>query len=166
MTLSVSKRVYERLFQTIRALQKESPREPVTQKQTYDRLKRAYDKPKLSSRHVRRTFRRLAEDRKIAKSGRGQYWLPEYLNKNTEYLKRELEKKFEFEREFWGTVNETMAKRIVELEQKLQWQEIYYEDILEQKEREQNSREETFTEKDREAIKRAKKRLEEKETST
>lgn len=125
MRVSVSRNVCEQVFQTIRRLQKRSPRQPVTQIQVQDIFKRALSKPDLSERHVRRVFRKLRENGKIIRSGRGQYWLPEYHDRKIDYLKRQLQ----LERDFWGTVDEQRQKRVFELELKLEHQELLYEDI-------------------------------------
>jgi len=117
MKISVSEKVYTEILQIIEALQKESPWKPVMQKQVYDKLRRrVHCKSLLSARHVRRAFSKLVNDEKIVKSGRGQYWLPEYLERNINYLKRRIE----FEKDFWRIVDTQRLKRITELEQKLE----------------------------------------------
>lgn len=119
----VSKQVCEKVFRIIERLQKESPRKAVTEKQVHTKIE-------LSLRHVRRAFRKLREDRKIIRSGRGQYWLQEYLERTLEYLKRELE----LEKEFWGAVDKLRIQKIAELEHELDVQYQHYEEMLEHRE--------------------------------
>lgn len=138
MSISVRKKVCEKILKIIEDLQKGFPREPVRQKQVYDKLKKqTFNKLELSPRHVRRAFRKLRKDSKIIRSDRGQYWLPEYLERNIEYLKRRIE----FEKSFWETVDDLRSKKIAELERKLLHLERCHEDMLEHHERQEILRE-------------------------
>lgn len=130
---SVGKETCERVFRKIEALQREAPDKAVTQKQVITELEKQIGMPKLSKRHIRRTFQKLHRKGKIAKSGRGQYWIPDNLERKTDYLKAKLK----FEEEFWKAVDYQRLEEITRLKQELHTLERYYEDFLEQKKREE-----------------------------
>jgi len=136
--------VCKQILEVIQVLQKKSPSQPVTQKQVHSELKHNFKKPDLTDRTVRRAFRKLREDRKIIRSDRGQYWLRKYLKRNKDYLKQQQE----LEKEFYGTVNHLLVKRVIELEKKLAQQEIDYEDIIDSYEKQEILRDQARKKRD------------------
>lgn len=130
MTIMVSKKVCDDVFQIIEALQKQSPLKPITQKQVHA-------KTNLTLRHVRRAFRKLCKDQLIIRHGRGQYWLPKYFESINEYAIEELKRNQEIERKFWENTVELTSKKLMEMRRKMYEQERLYEQIIEQYERQE-----------------------------
>jgi hypothetical protein len=66
-------------------------------------------------RYLQRSFQKLVSEKRIVRNARGQYWLPSYLERNIEYLKRESQLK---ELILKG-VQSFLGKKICELQEEL-----------------------------------------------
>jgi len=87
----VSKNRIEGVFEIIQRLQEACPLKSVSKKDVKSRLRNhlsARKNWKEKNRFLGRAFKKLTDEGRIKRHGRGQYWLPSYLDRNIEYLRK------------------------------------------------------------------------------
>ncbi len=80
--------------------QEDHPSKPVTKKQVYARIKKAFNKetkllkePLFSYRTMERAFDKLIIKERITREDDGKYWIPQYLENDREHLREQNEYK-------------------------------------------------------------------------
>jgi hypothetical protein len=149
----IDRKKVEKVFGIIKNLQEASPLQSVSKAAvSLELVKRGVtvQKAQLLSyrrararreRYLQRSFKKLVSEKRIVRNARGQYWLPSYLERNIEYLKRESQLK---ELILKG-VESFFEKKIRELEEELfivqdheaaLEEEAMHEEVLEEERRE------------------------------
>ena len=75
------------VYSKIKSIQEEKPYEAVTK---IDVLRSFKENEDWYYRKIDRAFQRLVLDNKIIRRKRGEYWIPEYLGRDIEFLKGEI----------------------------------------------------------------------------
>jgi len=139
---AVTKKQVNEVINRDTSIEKTSPQEAVAKDQVHKVINRPPStKPKMHYRQLGRVFQKLLSKKEILLQGRGQYWIPEYLEKKLEYIKKQQE----LERSFWNRKEsdiytptiEELSQKLREAERREHELELFYQDVMEQREHEE-----------------------------